>query len=99
MKLKTDGIVRSAAVILALTLLFALCFACLTVRAETTGAVAEAGENADAGRFAKSGYPKLDPNAGTGDRAVYGLKIVGIGMGVVFLVLLILMAVLYVFKL
>lgn len=53
----------------------------------------------DSGRFEKSNYPKLPENASLGDRVVYGLKVVGIGMGIVFLVLIILMAVLYVFKL
>ncbi len=64
----------------------------------TTGAESETA-NTDSGRFAKSNYPKLPENATFGERVVYGLKVVGIGMGIVFLVLIILMAVLYVFKL
>ena len=64
----------------------------------TTGAEPPALEP-DSDRFAKSNYPKLPENASFGERVSYGLKVVGIGMGIVFLVLIILMAVLYVFKL
>lgn len=89
--------------LLAVLLAFSLVLAasvCVTLAAETEGEKTEESQTGgDAGRYAKSNYPKLAEDAGFGDRMTYGLKIVGIGMSVVFLVLIILMAVLYVFKL
>ena len=46
-----------------------------------------------------SGYPTLDPDAPIGEKFMYGLQVAGIGMAVVFLVLILIMAILYVFKL
>lgn len=51
------------------------------------------------GTFSKSGYSNLNENASIGERFMYGLRVTGIGMVVVFLVLIIIMAILYVFKL
>lgn len=47
----------------------------------------------------KSGYPNLAENASTSERLIYGLKVCGLGMLIVFGVLIALAAVLYLFKL
>lgn len=46
-----------------------------------------------------SGYPNVPQNATYGERLMYGLQVAGIGLLVVFLVLVIIMAILYIFKL
>lgn len=81
-------------------------FAVVAVLLVSTGLVAFAEtENAEtsveqgnADTF-KSGYPKLSEDADLGERFMYGLQVAGIGMVVVFLVLILIMAILYVFKL
>lgn len=80
-------------------------FAVVAVLFVSTGLVAfaegsgtETTEQGEATEF-KSGYPALPDDATMGERLMYGLQVAGIGMTVVFLVLIIIMAILYVFKL
>ncbi len=81
-------------------------FAVVAVLFVSTGLVAMA-ETADAESSVEqgeantfdSGYPMLPENATMSERLMYGLQVAGIGMAVVFLVLIIIMAILYVFKL
>ena len=79
-------------------LTFALAFALLV----TTGVVALAEENGTASgeldKFA-SGFHNIDADAPITEKLMYGLEVAGIGMMVVFLVLILIMAILYVFKL
>ena len=65
--------------------------------ADTVGAETSV-EQGDAETF-KSGYPKLPADADLGTRLMYGVQVACIGMVVVFLVLILIMAILYVFKL
>lgn len=55
-------------------------------------------EQGEANTF-DSGYPMLPENATLSECFMYGLQVAGIGMAVVFLVLILLMAILYIFKL
>ena len=102
-KRKSSSVRRFLALLTAV--LTVLAVLAVVVSAETAeqntgaGQESEAVAEADSGRYAKSNYPKLDANAGFGDRLIYGLKVAGIGMGIVFLVLILLMAILYVFRL
>jgi sodium pump decarboxylase gamma subunit len=79
-------------------LTFALAVALLV----TTGVVALAEENGTASgeldKFA-SGFHNIDADAPITEKLMYGLEVAGIGMMVVFLVLVLIMAILYVFKL
>lgn len=52
---------------------------------------------ADAGKYS-SGFSKLAEDANFGERLVYGLQVAGIGIAVVFLILIILMVIIQVFK-
>lgn len=45
-----------------------------------------------------SGYPNLDPNAPVTEKLLYGIDVTVIGMAVVFLVLILIMALLYAFR-
>lgn len=70
--------------------------------AETESSAAQTEESvtapAEVDKFS-SGFANLDPDAPIGDRLMYGLEVALIGMAVVFLVLILIMAILYVFKL
>ena len=79
-------------------LTFALAVALLV----TTGVVALAEENGTASGELKefdSGYPNIDVDAPITEKLMYGVEVAVIGMAVVFLVLILIMAILYVFKL
>lgn len=70
--------------------------------AGTESSVAQTEESGTASGELKdfnSGFANISPDAPIGERLMYGFQVAGIGMAVVFLVLVLIMAILYVFKL
>lgn len=69
---------------------------------ETESSAAQTEESTNASGELKdfnSGFANISPDAPIGERLMYGVQVAGIGMTVVFLVLVLIMAILYVFKL